>query len=216
MPNLRISYFFICLTLGFPLEASCAPIEKIADNRKPAIIMIEGPCSSGKSTLIKSLLKRWSHIFWADEDTLVYQQYLETVSNRYPSDYFYLTSAISENNLYAALRYRTTIFKETATQAECEAAETALGNIQKELNRSENRTWKKGISESINQRLIDEIETAIAERRTVIVDAWYRKLIDSRRYSLRYQSFEFFYTALLRIHISVSFKETFSRSNKET
>jgi len=139
------------------------------------IIYLKGTCSSGKSTIIRSMLMQWENLEIVDEDSIMQQSYVEAVAIRYPHEYACIKQAILQENLYHALREKDILFKKTATKEECAIATNALYSIQEELNKPENLLWKQEVSKGIDTEVLRRIRETIEQKKNVLLDSWYIK-----------------------------------------
>lgn len=155
-------FILILLFVLFTREATCA-----------SIIYFKGTCSSGKSTLIKSLSK--DNLEIVDEDAYVHEAYVIAIEERFPLEYAAIIRAIDKDNIYNSLRTKDRIFKNDATEKEISEAEKAILNILEELNHPQNICWKQKISQSITKECLDKITFALQENKNVLLDAWYIK-----------------------------------------
>jgi hypothetical protein len=146
---------------------------------KPAfdsdILLLKGACSSGKSSLLRHIREQdpSSEILTVEEDVIVTQAYLKAIADLFPFEYVQILTAIDSFNLYPALRYRKFTFMPTSTAEECANAEEALHKIQDALNLDEMHSWKKQLSEQIEQEIFDQIASSSRSKTTVILDSWY-------------------------------------------
>lgn len=160
-------FILILLFVLFTREASCEEINHAT------IIYFKGTCSSGKSTLIKSLSK--DNLEIVDEDALVHEAYIAATKTRFPLEYAVIIRAIEKDNIYNSLRTKDRVFKNDATEKEISDAEKAILNILEELNQPQNMCWKQKISQSITKQCLDKITLALQENKNVLLDAWYIK-----------------------------------------
>lgn len=137
------------------------------------VIFLKGSCSSGKTTLLSTLIQDLPELQIIDEDSLVYERYTEAVKKRFPDKYFLIEKALGYKNIYPALRYNKISFKETVSFEERVLVEQILFDLQNELNDLSNLPWKKGVSESISVEIIHKIGSFLKEDKISIVDAWY-------------------------------------------
>jgi len=151
-------------------------LPSLETKHKPAtIIYLKGSCSSGKSTLIKTIKAFTEDLVVVDEDAYLFTTYPKAIETRFPIEYAMMDRAIENYNIYHSLKTDDRCYKLRATDNECVMAEFAISTIVEELNRAENLAWKKHISQSITDRCLDEIENALQNNKDVLIDAWYIK-----------------------------------------
>lgn len=164
--------FFVIVAVVF-ISSSAFSIPSNVDSKTPIIVYLKGTCCAGKSTLIQSIRQRWKNLEIVDEDPIVHRTYPNAVALRFPIEYANIVNAISEHNLYHALRAKDILFKKTASQEECIKASHALSSIQNELNQSQNLQWKEKVDEGIRKELIETIQLALQNEKSVLLDSWY-------------------------------------------
>lgn len=164
--------FFAIVAVVF-ISSSAYAIPSNVDSKTPIIVYLKGTCSAGKSTLIESIRQRWENLEIVDEDPIVHRTYPHAVALRFPIEYANIVNAIAEHNLYHALLAKDILFKKTATQEECIQASNALSSIQNELNQSQNLPWREEVKEGIRKELIETIQLALQNEKSVLLDSWY-------------------------------------------
>ncbi len=168
-----IKSFCILLPI-FLFSIGCAnsDLEIIAKN--PMIICFKGTCSSGKSTLIKSIALKYKNLVIIDEDAIVFKRYAEAIAQRFPNESATITKAVDDHNFYHSLRIEGVYyFKDTSTKEDCFNAKQAIIKIQDELNKPENLSWKQEISGNITQEVLNNIWLALKQNKNILLDAWY-------------------------------------------
>lgn len=167
--KLIIFLFFISIF------SSVSVIWPIENNPSTSIIIyLQGTCSSGKSTLIKSI-KQKCDLEIVEEDSIMQRSYVAAVAQRFPYKFTCINHAISQNNLYHALREKDILFKKTASNDDCTKATDALTEIQEELNKPQNLCWKQEISQGISVEVIQKLREVIEKNKNVLLDSWYVK-----------------------------------------
>lgn len=163
---------FFAIAIVF-ISSSAYIYPSSVDSKIPVIVYLKGICCAGKSTFIQSIRQRWENLEIVDEDPIVHRTYPDAVALRFPIEYANIIKAIAEDNLYHALRAKDILFKKTATQEECIKASNALSSIQNELNQSQNLPWKKEVNEGIRREIIETIQLALQNEKSVLLDSWY-------------------------------------------
>ncbi len=161
----------MCHYISFSVYA-ISPFEKHPQDA--TVIYLRGTCSSGKSTLIRSIVQECD-LELVDEDSIMQRSYLEAVALRFPCKFIIINKAVARENLYHALREKDILFKKTASLEDSQKAKNALCEIQEELNNPQNLLWKKALSDGINTEVIQRLKEAIERRKNVILDSWYVK-----------------------------------------
>jgi dephospho-CoA kinase len=144
-----------------------------AHSESPKIVYLKGSCSSGKTTLIRSMEQRWNNLTVVDEDSMVHKRFPEAVAERFPFEYPPIATAVAKENLYRALRTQDLLFKSNATREECLEAKRMIDQIQHELDQLENLPWYEGVMQSIRDDIVKAIQAAIREGNHVVIDSWY-------------------------------------------
>jgi len=170
--NFSFAFFFI---FSLVYSTPSFGLQSNTQSKTPIIICLKGTCSSGKSTLIKSLALLRDDLEVVDEDALVHEAYPKAIAQRFPLEYACIAEAIDKENIYHSLRTKDIIFKKTATQVECTNAKKYITEIQEELNGSQNLTWKQGVSQNISVEVLNKIKLALQNKKNVLLDAWYVK-----------------------------------------
>jgi hypothetical protein len=143
--------------------------------KKPTVFFLKGTCSAGKSTLIQAIANEFKDLVIIDEDSIVFESYPIAISKKYPLQFGAISNAVDTHNLYHTLRTHDVFFKSSVTQNEKNHALNAIKKIQDELNKPVNITWKKAVSQSINNEILRRIEDALSQGKNVLLDAWYIK-----------------------------------------
>jgi deoxyadenosine/deoxycytidine kinase len=166
-------FFSLCFIFIFSLLFSTPNLNDPSIH--PSIIYLQGTCSSGKSTLIQHILHRWEDLVIVDEDVIMHQSYVDAVAQRFPIKFLAVIKAIAPENLYHALREKEILFKKPTSDQERTQALMAVQEIQEELNKSENLSWKQEVSQGISAEVIKRIQEAIKKNKHVLLDSWYMK-----------------------------------------
>lgn len=166
-------FFSLCAFVGCSLTPLYSGFDSEVQSNGGVIFLFKGSCSSGKSTIIRHLGESTDGFVFVDEDSIVYEKYVEAIARRFSSDFQKIAAAITENNIYPALRYKNIFFKSDATTQECLEAEDALQTIQAELNSTASIPWKKEVSVSVSKEVVKRVQEALNIGKHVIVDSWY-------------------------------------------
>lgn len=149
------------------------PLDSCETGSKSVIVCIKGTCSSGKSTLINSISSAFQDLVIVDEDSIVFMRYREEIAKRFPNQFARICEAVDVHNLYHTLRTEDICFKNNATGKQCQQAIDAVVEIQNELNKIENLSWKKEVSNRITDEVLNIIQLAVQQDKNILLDAWY-------------------------------------------
>lgn len=147
----------------------------LGEGAEPFLLDLKGTCSSGKSTLIRSLQKQKLNWAIVDEDAIMQESYVEAVIERFPEESAYLKEVIASQNLYHALREKEVLFQTGSSEEEREQAHFFLRKIQQELDNPRNSAWKESVSKEIDEKVFQKIEEAFSQDQPVLLDSWYFK-----------------------------------------
>ncbi len=137
------------------------------------IVLLYGSSCSGKTSLCKEVERldcSWLHI---DEDDIYIEEWLKEIASSFPAEYECISKAISDSNLFHAVKRNVILFKERATSKERSLALESITTIQTFFQEEGCKEFREKFREKFISLTLDAIEQGLINQKNILLNRWY-------------------------------------------
>lgn len=136
------------------------------------IVLFYGSCSSGKTTLARSVIQRDASWQMIEEDDLFIESWLQLIAEKFPDEFLILTNVIAFCNLFHALNKNIVIFQEGVSQERQDAARQIVERILATLQ-SEEQIFLPFLYQRFENLIIRNMQDALDQDKNILLIRWH-------------------------------------------
>lgn len=146
---------------------------------KPIIVLIQGACSSGKSTLCSALKKISPNITHINEKKLVLHAFPHIIKKRFPRQYTIISKSIDTIHIFNAIVRRDIFFLNGTNEYQKKQVIHAIAYIEKKLNkRNAYKSFRNELIVQVKKNRDKIIQKSINNKNHICIESW----IDHQNY----------------------------------
>lgn len=133
------------------------------------IILFDGLCSAGKTSVCSELKKNNQEIAWIDQDAILFTFFARRIKDILPYEYEVLSKGIEHDNFYHAIRRKQILFKEGLSDME----KLACIKVCNQLNQMfQGDAYHSFIYDNLKEYTYELIDNFVAEGKDIVIDSW--------------------------------------------